>query len=343
MLDWLVITADRTDAGRGVQGYALAWFLRTYFGRRRVGVVSPAQFRASPPGPVETIFLGLPSSLTADDIRRTIRPRCRRLAPFDYLDQQQLAWTPEQEPALREAGDRYLKPWFESAWNHGLPMALLPLRTNRRFSAALAVARVRQRFRRRPEPRHDVFFLGRPNQTRTVVDGVVRKLDQRVQWLLELKREAPEISFCGGLVQVEGDEYRDQQARYGDLSDLRYHRDKVGFREYCRLLWQARVLLAPGGNVPWTYRHYECLYAGGVVVSNDFRTRDLLVPLPPEGVVHVPDGAPVLPSVREALELSRRQPEIAQQYVAHLEQYLRGAAYSRRRPKLIERFLRQLG
>ena len=61
----------------------------------------------------------------------------------------------------------------------------------------------------------------------------------------------------------------------------------------------------PGGNVPWTYRHYESLYAGGVVATIDFRQRDMLVPLPRENMVHVPDGAPIVPAVREAIEMSR--------------------------------------
>jgi hypothetical protein len=59
-------------------------------------------------------------------------------------------------------------------------------------------------------------------------------------------------------------------------------------------------------------------------------------------MVHVPDGTAVLPAVREALELSRRRPEIGEQNYHHLERYLRYGAYSGRRPALIERFMAQL-
>jgi hypothetical protein len=101
------------------------------------------------------------------------------------------------------------------------------------------------------------------------------------------------------------------------------------------------VLLSPGGNAPWTYRHYECLYAGGVVVSIDFRERDMLVPLPRANMVHVPDGAPVLPAVREALAWSRDRPALAEENFAHLERYLQFGSYAKNRVALIERFVAQ--
>jgi hypothetical protein len=100
--------------------------------------------------------------------------------------------------------------------------------------------------------------------------------------------------------------------------------------------------LAPGGNVPWTYRHYEVLYAGGVVVSNDFREHEMLVPLPLAGMIQVPDEAPVLPAVREALARQGQRRELAQANFAHLEQFFRLAGYGRKRPKLAERFLEQI-
>ena len=342
MPDWLVITADRARGGRGVRGHVLAWFLRTYFGRQSVAVQTPAQFRATPPARVDTIFLGFSNSLTPEEIRTIVIPRCRRLVAFDYLDQQELAWSGDQREALAARGDLYLKPWNETAWDHGVRMGLLPLRTDRRFAAVLSLQRARQKLLGRPEFKYDVLFLGRPNQTRVWRNGRVEKLDQRVRWLMELKREAPDLNFYGGLTQLDGEEYAEQASRYGDLSDLRFTQDRVSFLQYCRLLWQSRVLLAPGGNVPWTYRHYECLYAGGVVVTNDFRQRDLLVPLPPGGVIQVGDDQPVLPAVREALEFSRRRPTLGEENFAHLEQYFRGAMYARNRRPTIERFLAQL-
>lgn len=340
MPDWLVITADDAHAGRGVRGYALHWFLRTYFGRRRVGLASPAHLRRSRLA-ADTALVGLPNSLDPDEIERLLGgARFRRVVLFDYLDQQQLAWTDAQQSAYRRVSRHYLKPWREAAWNHGLTMGMLPIRRSGRLSLAIAAGRLRRRLRGAP-PLYDVAFLGQPNGTRVVVDGQVRTIDQRFDWLADLHRHAPELKFWGGLIGGDPKIVARLTAQHGDFSHLYYPPGKARFGQYFRAMQRSSVLLAPGGNVPWTYRHYECLYAGGVVVSIDYRQREMLVPLPPTGVVHVPDGAPVTPYVREALEQSRRDPP-AEAYFAHLERYLRWGDYSRRRPALIDRFTAQL-
>jgi len=342
MLPWLVITADRSDAGRGVRGHALVWFLRTYFGRRRVGCVTPEELRRKP-RTAETVLLGLPSSLPPEEINSLIAAtHCRRLVLFDYLDQQELAWSPEQEPVLRGLTDRYLKPWFEPACNYGLRMGLLPIRRYGRFTLAVTLDHWLGKIRSPPVKEYDVAFLGRPNYTRLWVDGKVRLIDQRFQWIRDLKRNAPDLRFWGGLVEVDPQQRAALESQHGDISDLLHTESKVNFATYYGAMRKSRVLLAPGGNVPWTYRHYECLYAGGVVVTIDYRQRDMLIPLPREGMVHVPDGASVAPYVREALELSRERPSLPAENIAHLERYLRHSAYSSSRPTLIDRFTAQL-
>jgi hypothetical protein len=188
-----------------------------------------------------------------------------------------------------------------------------------------------------------VAFLGRPNRTRFIVDGQVQKIDQRIDWLRELKALNPPLSLWGGLTGANHTEFHEIEAKYGDVSDLFYVGGEVTFPTYFRALRHSRVILAPGGNVPWSYRHYEGLYAGGVVVTIDYRGRDMLVPLPRENMVHVPDGGSLVPAVREALDLSRRRPTLGEDNFQHLEQYLRFGAYSRSRPALIERFIAQLG
>jgi hypothetical protein len=340
VLDYLVILADRADAGRGVRGYALAWFLRKYFGRGAVAVTTPDQVRRLPIV-AQTAFVGLPSSLSEDDIAGALS-NCPRVVPFDYLDQHELAWTPEQQVALRRLGGRYLKPWFEPAWNYGLCMGLLPLRFSRRMSAAIVADRTMRRLLGPPQPKYDVAFLGRPNRTRFLVDGQIQKVDQRINWLRELKPLGAQFSFWGGLTGADHTDMDEIIAKNGDVSDLYYRGREVNYLVYWQALRHSRVLLAPGGNVPWTYRHYECLYAGGVVVTLDYRQRDMLVPLPGENMVHVTDGDSIVPAIRDALERSRRQHALGEQDFKHLEQYLRLGAYSRSRPALIKRFLAQL-
>lgn len=342
LIDWLVITADRAAAGRGVRGYTLTGFLRTYFGRRAVAMQSPETWRHRPIA-AQTIFVGLPSSLTPSELQRIAdTPGCKRLIPFDYLDQQELAWSEDQEETLRAASNHYLKPWFESSWRHNLKMGMLPIRRYARLTAALVCDRCSRKLGHHPEPTHDVAFLGRPNETRLYVDGGVKRIEQRVEWMRDLRRQAPDLVLWGGLVEIYPEARQRIMAHYGEFDDLLHPMSKVGFVNYFRAMRHSRVLLAPGGNVPWTYRHYECLYAGGVVVTVDYRHRDMLVPLPRERMVHVPDGESVVPAVREALELSRRAPNLGEENYAHLERYLRFGSYSSRRPVLLERFVAQL-
>jgi len=304
-------------------------------------MATPDELRKLPPA--DTVFLGLPSSLTPDELACVFAGgRYRRIVLFDYLDEQQLAWSPQQEPALRQLTDLYLKPWFERVWDFGLRMGMLPIRRSARFTAALMLDRGLRKLVGQPQPIYDVVFLGQPNDTRIIVDGAVRKIDQRFDWLREIDRDAGDLRFWGGFFGGDPEVVSRLRFEHGDISDLYYAADKVSFPAYYRAIRRSRVLLAPGGNAPWTYRHYECLYAGGVVVTIDFRNRDMLVPLPLEGMVHVPDGGPVVPAIREALELSRRRPMLGEENFAHLERYLRFGAYSRRRPALIERFLSQL-
>jgi hypothetical protein len=283
------------------------------------------------------VFVGLPTTLESEELSQIFeRTGCRRVVAFDYLDQHELAWTAEQAAAIRTRTDRYLKPWFEQAWNDGLRHGLLPLRLRGRLHAAITLDRVGQSVGYRPRPKYDVAFLGRPNRTRYFVDGAIERVDQRVQWLTEITRGAPELTLFGGFTD------RRHPHMTAEIEHLRFPRDKINFFAFWRAMRRSRVLLAPGGNVPWTYRHYECLYAGGVVVTLDYSQRDMLIPLPLEHMVQVPDRAPVLPAVREALERSRSQPQTADAVYAHLEQYLQRGAYSRSRPKLLERFLAQI-
>ena len=342
MLQWLVITADRVRGGRGVRGYTLAWFLRAYFGRRAVRTITPGELRRSPIA-ADTVFVGLPNSLAPDEITMLLGgARRRRVILFDYLDDQRLAWSSEQEPAFRQVTNVYLKPWLEHAWSYILQMGMLPIRRSGRLTTAVMVDRARRKLFRPGEPTYDVAFLGQPNDTRILAGGEVRKIDQRFNWLRDIKREAPELNFWGGFVGGDPEIVARLEADHGDLSPYYYPGGKVSFRAYWRAMRRSRVHLAPGGNAPWTYRHYECLYAGGVVVTIDFRRRDMLIPLPRHGVVHVPDGASVLPAIQEALELSRRRPIVGEENIAHLEHYLRFGAYSHRRPALLGRFLAQL-
>jgi hypothetical protein len=340
-VDWLVIAADRSGAGRGVSGYTLASFLQTYFGRRSVRLISPDTWRQRPVS-ADTLCVGLPTSLVPEEL---VRLQCRRLITFDYLDRHELAWTLDQQDAVRERVQAYLKPWRESAWTYDFRMGLLPIRRYARLSVALQLDRfLRPLLEDRWSKKYDVAFIGRPNVVDLFRSNAVCPVEQRVQWLLGLRRDAPDLRVWGGLIGIHDNPKRLAQLteQFGDVAALEHSARKVSFPDYYMNLCRSRVVLAPGGNVPWSYRHYEALYSRAVVVTIDFREREMLVPLPNDGMVHVPDDASVVPAVREALEWSRTRPELGKQNMAHLEQYFRHGSYSRRRPELMRRFLEQL-
>lgn len=340
MLNWLVISADLARGGRGLRGSSLVWFLRTYFGRRQVGQLTPAQLRRRGQTSADTVFLAFPSSLGEEDLRHL---SYRRLVLLDYLDQHELACSPEQAAFLRSRTDLYLKPWFEAAWQRDLRMGMLPIRRHGRTTWAIRLNRwIGQSLGSKPAPLHDVAFVGRPNFTQFYQDGHIRNIDQRLEWVRDLRREAADLDFWGGLVEMDAELKQELSEKHGPIDDLICSRHKVNYFAMYYHMWRSRVVLAPGGNVPWTYRHYEALYCGAVVVTVDYRRRDMLIPLPRERMIHVPDGESVLPAVRQAMEWSHARPDLGRRNIEHLEQYLADGNYSRRRPALAERFLRQL-
>ncbi len=163
--------------------------------------------------------------------------------------------------------------------------------------------------------------------------------NQRVQWLLELRDHGPRLRLWGGL--LEPTISPELRARHGDLTGFTL-REKVPFWRYFRALQQSRVALTPEGNAPWSYRHYEAIYARALIVTNDFRPITTLIPLPDEGMIHVEPHQPVLPAIERALALRRERPEVLEENVRFLERFLDRGMYSRRRPALWERFLAQL-
>ena len=100
---------------------------------------------------------------------------------------------------------------------------------------------------------------------------------------MELHRERRQLRLWGGLVG-KPQQRRDLQQRYGDLAAVWYGYGRVGFRKYFRQLQQSLVVLTPSGNAPWSYRHYEVIYSGALIVSNDMSKYKTLIPLPTHNI-----------------------------------------------------------
>ena len=101
-------------------------------------------------------------------------------------------------------------------------------------------------------------------------------------------------------------------------------------------------MLTPAGNARWSYRHYEAIYAGALLVSTDFRSVRMLIPLPLDNMQHVADHAPVVPVIAAALERLAREPSLPRQNIDFLETYLQDGDYDCRKPRLMDEFLSQM-
>jgi hypothetical protein len=66
-----------------------------------------------------------------------------------------------------------------------------------------------------------------------------------------------------------------------------------------------------------------------------------LIPLPVDGMIHVPDGVSVLEAIDNALALRRQAPELAAANIRQLEHFLQDGDYTRQKPELMDRFLTQ--
>jgi len=337
MKKFLVVMSELAGHGRGVNGRTLVQFLRTYAGFGAVGSCRAADLVRGRPVSADTVFLGLPSPVTE---RHLAGLRCRRLVLFDLFDHPTPLWTDANRALLRAASGLYLRAWNDARLDFGVKMGVAPVRRYAKLRLALEAGRLR-RAAGLPDHQHryDVLFLGAATGGVPQGQDPAQVPNQRVDWLLELESRGEHLATWGGL--LGGTLAPHLVKRYGDLSRFTLP-GKVPFRTYFRALQRSRVALTPEGNAPWSYRHYEAIYARAVVVTSDFRPIETLIPLPKDGMVHVAPGQPVLPAIERALELRRERPGLLEENVEFLERYLVRGMYSRQRPLLWERFLAQL-
>jgi hypothetical protein len=331
MAKFLILQAD-FPGGRGVRGKTLSRFLRIFHGWRSVESISTAALQQAGQKVCDTLFIGMPSAVRPADLARV---RFRTAVLFDYLDSPGASWGNADRDFLRSLTNRYLKAWTQPGWDPGLQFGVLPIR---RYPGLVAYVRARRAtaWLRSDEERrriYDVAFAGYPTGR--------PERNQRIAWVREVRAAPDRYRFWGGLIDSPLTRNCLQQSPDAD-EGLLLARRRLGFFTYFHRLLQSRVALTPTGNAPWSYRHYEAIYAGAIVVTCDFRQIRTLIPLPLDGMIHVPEGASVLAPIDRALALRRQCPELAQANIRFLEQYLHDSDYTRRKPELMDRFLAQL-
>lgn len=347
-----VVISDVGERDRGLRGttafwwlaswfgnYAdlsIYWFLAEYFGRRKVTLLRPSQLlNGSRRHETDWLFVGLPTSLSESHLRNV---RFRRLVLYDSTDMHGVNFGKSDVPFLLSHTDLCLKNFRDQRWNLPVRLGFLPIRrppVNNKLHMAIVLRDRRLRLGRAPDRCYDVGFVAHPTGTIAT--------NQRLRWMLEIKRDRPEWKLWGGLIGGEKWQCAFQdQADAQTLASCFIKRRKIGFFEYFTGLSQSRVALAPSGHAPWTYRHFEALYAGCVVVSNDLSNYEFLIPFPREGMVEVPDGGSVVPAVERALALSAERPDLTRENLDYLDRWLDRGRYSRDRRETLDRFLAEL-
>ncbi len=352
MKEFTVVISDaaRHDQGpRGTRTYwwfaswfgayaelGLYWFLCEYFGRSAVRLLTPSQLLSSS-HQTDWLFVGLPTSITKEHLRRI---KYRRMVLYDSSDFDGVSFDRSDKSLLLSETNVCLKNWRDCRWRHEFAIGLLPIKRppiNNKLSLALRIALVKERFGSAgsSEKRFDVGFVARPTGTIAT--------NQRLRWLAELKKDRPDLRLWGGL--VGGEEWKQAFRSTVDadlLESCWLNRRRVGFFEYFAGLSRSKVALAPSGYAPWTYRHFEAIYAKCIVVSNDLSHYEFLVPFPSSGMIEVRDGESVVPAVDAALALHKRSPDVVDANLQELDRWLDGGMYSTKRRDTVDRFFAQL-
>ena len=333
---FLIVQTD-SKCGRGARGANLSQFLRVFHGRRAVEMLSTRDLERGPVRDTDVLLLGMPTALRPEHLTKV---RFRQAALFDYSDIGGPAWTPDSEAWLRSLTDLYLKPWVEDSWDFGLRWGVLPIRRYPGLTWHVKLLRglFRGRFPDLCSRDHDVSFLGNCTAYRGVDSN--QRYYQRVEWLRELQRSGKQHSFWGGLQLSNANRVR-LQPEFEDLPALMAPSGRLLFSQFFYNLLRSKVVLTPAGNARWSYRHYEAIYAGAMLVSTDFRSTRTLIPLPLDNMLHVADHAPVVPAIEAALERRTREPDLPRQSIEFLEQFLQDGDYHRRKPRLMDEFLAQ--
>ena len=339
MPKFLVVLSDSKLGGRGVRGRTLVQFLKTFVGAQNIQVVTPSKLQSRRFYHADYTFIGVPTSLNADQVSRF---KSGEIYLFDYHDEPEARWDDSDQEFLTSLTNRYLKPAVDAAWDSSVLWGCLPLRRSWKLAHYLAkehwlTARSGTGV---PTKETDVGFLGKPTCLILRSSDGDKKYPQRMEWLLELARNTS-FSWWGGLC-VDSKSRGYLEHRYGELADICFHNRRIAFGKYFDRLRSCRVVLTPGGNARWTYRHYEAIYSRSILVSTDLTKTDLLIPLPKHTVIMVPDGVPIKPWIEQSIEQIESEPERVMESEHELEQYFLRSKYSRQRPLAWERFEIQL-
>jgi len=352
MKQYTVVISDVEDYDAGFRGtkaywwlssyvgaYAqlsLFWFLTAYFGRSKVQLLRPSELLDRKTKlKTDMLFVGIPTHLNAQHLAGI---QFNRLVLYDTSDNDELNFEFSDRQFLESQTNVCLKNWRDDRWQETLKIALLPIKRppwNNRLRSALNFEQLERSVGGPVNKRFDVGFVARPTGSLTT--------NQRLRWLVEISTQRPDYKLWGGLVgNPQMRALAEKEIPPAILQSLWLNKKKIGFQKYFAGLKQSKVALAPSGYAPWSYRHFEAIYAGCVVVSNDLSHYEFLVPFPRETMVEVGDNEPVTPAIDRALSMLEQSPNIALENRKYLGRWLDRGKYSCRCKDTLDRFFGQL-
>ena len=310
----------------------LYWFLREYYGGESVELLRPSELlRRSATWQTDYLMVGVPTRLSREHLKNV---RYGRMLLYDSSDHDGINFLYSDEQFLLSKADCCLKHFRDRRWSLPVRIGLLPIKRpplNNRLYWKLRRCSLDAVMPVQDRP-FDVGFVARPT-------GDVRS-NVRLRWLVELAKSDCGFSRWGGL--VGGPVWQDEFADHAIPADCWMGRKKVGFSEYFDGLCQSKVALAPSGYAPWTFRHYEAIYAGCMLVTEDLDPYDFLVPIPSQSVVQVGPGKSVVDGVREAVDLSLSEPNRVVEARRELEKWIDQGRYSKGCHLTLDRFWKEM-
>lgn len=313
-------------------GYAelcLYWFLLEYFGSDSVQLIRPSELLGrSRRVQTDYLMVGVPTRLGKQHLEGV---QFREMVLYDSSDHDGINYLYSDQAFLQSVTDRCLKHYRDERWSMPLRIGLLPIKRpplNNRLHWKLLSQR-RRATTPLAERRYDVGFVARPTGDTTS--------NLRLRWWIELVQKAPELRRWGGL--VGGDDWRQAFAESQVPDACWMKRRKIGFSEYFDGMQDSKVALAPPGYAPWSFRHYEAIYAGCMIVTADLSPFEFLIPMPEESVVQLSEGESVVDGVRRALALGRDEPQRLMLARKQLDQWLKLGLYSRHCGDTLNRFM----
>jgi hypothetical protein len=315
---------------------SLYWFLVAYCGRANVHLMRPSELLGrSSKVRTNILFVGIPTHLSALHLAGI---QFDRMVLYDSSDSHELNFDYSDTSFLKAQTNTCLKNWRDDRWTSNMKIGLLPIKRpplNNRLHRAILRRDHSIKHHVAPERCFDVGFVARPT-------GSV-STNQRLRWLVEIKQQRPDLKLWGGL--VGGRYMKDLAQKQVDpdiLKSLWLNKKKIGFTSYFDGLCQSKVALAPSGYAPWSYRHFEALYAGCVVVSNELCHYEFLIPFPRELMVEVADDVSVVSAIDQALAIANACPDTTSKNRDYLDRWLDRGKYSRACKDTLDRFMSDL-